>query len=114
MGLNDSILAEAYGLVHRDRGDAYGHPYDDFTRVGRIWGAVLGLPDVPPDKVALCLIGLKLSRESNRPKPDNVVDIAGYAETLALVRERQDRGRSSPDAGTSRTDLAGVPQTQTG
>ena len=97
--MNESILGEAYHLVHQDRGDAYGHPFDDFTRVGRIWGAILGLPDVPPDKVALCLIGLKLSRESNRPKHDNVVDIAGYAETLALVRERQETDHPLPREG---------------
>lgn len=88
------VLAEAYGLVHGPKDADYGHPLQDFARVGRIWGAVLGIPDVPPDKVALCLIGLKVARESYRPKRDTIVDIAGYAETLALIR--QEEGETCP------------------
>ena len=47
-------------------------------------------PRIPPDKVALCLIGVKISRETNASKRDNRVDMAGYAEALDLVRQRQD------------------------
>ncbi len=87
--VEESPLMEAQRIVAGARQDAYGHPFDDFTRTGRMWGAILGVDDVPPDKVALCLIAVKISREVNAPKRDNVVDIAGYAETLALVREHQ-------------------------
>jgi hypothetical protein len=31
------------------------------------------------------MIGVKMSRECNRPKRDNRVDLAGYAETLDMV-----------------------------
>lgn len=82
----ESVLELAARLVHGDRGESYGNPYDDFTRVGKMWGAVLGTGDVPPDKVALCMICLKVSREANKHKRDNIVDIAGYAETLDMVR----------------------------
>lgn len=86
---DETILEEAQRLVHGPRQQSYGHPFDDFSRTGRIWGAILGIPDVPPDKVALCLVGVKISREVNAPKRDNRVDMAGYAETLDLVRQRE-------------------------
>lgn len=85
----ETPLQEAQRLVHGDRQASYGHPIEDFTRTGRMWGAILGTDDVPPEKVALCMIAVKMSRECNRPKRDNAVDMAGYAETLHMVRERQ-------------------------
>jgi hypothetical protein len=50
-----------------------------------MWGAILGIPDVSPRLVALCLIGLKVSREAYQHKRDSLVDIAGYVETLAMI-----------------------------
>jgi len=35
------------------------------------------------------MIGVKLSRETHRAKYDNLVDIAGYAQTVAMVRQRE-------------------------
>jgi hypothetical protein len=84
-----SVIEEALRLVHGDRQESYGHPTEDFARTGRMWGAILGIPDVTPRLVALCLIALKVSRETHRHKDDTLVDIAGYAETLALIEERQ-------------------------
>jgi 5'-nucleotidase len=87
----EPVTQEAQRLVHGPRGADYGHPIDDFGRTGKMWGAILGTEPVPPDKVALCMIAVKVSREVNAPKRDNRVDIAGYAETLQMVRERQGR-----------------------
>ena len=88
---DETILQEAQRLVHGPRQQSYGHPFDDFTRTGRMWGAILGREDVPPDLVALCLVAVKIGREVNAPKRDNRVDMAGYAEALDLVRQRQGR-----------------------
>ena len=79
-----SVLVEAHNLVHGDRGKDYGHPYHDFSRTALIWSAILDI-DITPQQVALCMIGVKISRECNKPKRDNRVDIAGYAETLDMV-----------------------------
>jgi len=62
----ESILFEAHNLVHGVRGEDYGHPYHDFGRTAKIWSAILGV-DVTPEQVALCMIGVKISRECNRP-----------------------------------------------
>lgn len=86
---DETILEEAQRLVHGPRQQSYGHPFDDFSRTGRLWGAILGCDPIPPDLVALCLVAVKISREVNAPKRDNRVDMAGYAETLDLVRQRQ-------------------------
>ena len=82
---DQTICQEADYLVSEDRGSDYGFPYDDFSRTGRIWGAVLGIPDVAPEKVGLCMIGVKLSREIHKHKRDNLTDMAGYAKTVDMI-----------------------------
>ena len=42
--------------------------------------AEVGAMDVP-----LCMIAVKLARQAHRHKRDNLVDIAGYARTAAMV-----------------------------
>lgn len=83
-----SVLTEAEGLVHGDRNASYGHPLDDFRRTAKMWSAILGV-EVQPEKVGLCMIAVKLSRECHRPKRDNLVDIAGYAETVEWAKDER-------------------------
>ena len=98
MRKEESILEEAKRIVHGDRGENYGHPFEDFSRTAQIWSAILGI-DVEPEQVALCMVGVKISREVHRPKRDNIVDGAGYFETLDMVkkeRSRRDSMRNHP------------------
>ena len=81
-----SILAEADELVNGDRAKAYGHPSKEFERVAVMWSAILGCT-VEPRKVGLCMIALKISRECNAHKRDNLVDIAGYAQTVQMMED---------------------------
>ena len=81
-----NILEEAGRLVAGERQARYGHPAEDFTRTAQIWSAILGVP-VSATQVGLCMIGVKLSRETHAHQPDNLVDIAGYAQTVAMVHE---------------------------
>ena len=85
----ETILEEAQRLVHGDRGESYGHPIVDYERTGRMWGAILGIPDIDPRICCLMMIAVKLSREVNRHKRDNMTDAAGYAECAQMVAERQ-------------------------
>jgi hypothetical protein len=90
----ESPLAEADRLVDGDRQSAYGHPADDFAKTAKIWTGIL-LPrlkvgeEVSAKDVALCMVGVKLSREVNRHKRDNLVDAAGYVKTAWLVEEAE-------------------------
>jgi hypothetical protein len=88
----ETAVQEAQRLVHGNRGADYGHPIDDFTRTGRMWAAILGLDEVTAEQVALCMVAVKISRECNKPKRDNRVDICGYAETLEMVRRFKETG----------------------
>lgn len=81
-----NILDEANKLTSRDRHDDYGHPYHDFNRTAQLWTALLGVP-VTARQVGLCMIAVKLSRQVNKGKRDNLVDIAGYARTVEMVDE---------------------------
>jgi len=88
------IAAHAASLVCGDRNEEYGHPFDDFSRAGLIWSAILGC-DVTAEQVALCMVGVKIAREVHKPKADTVLDAIGYFLTLAMVREERaarDRG----------------------
>ena len=87
---DESILVEADRLVSVDRQADYGHPIDDFSRSAAMWSAILGI-EVQAEQIPLCMIAVKMSRELNRAKRDNLVDIAGYAKTLALVHEERQR-----------------------
>lgn len=88
-----NVLEEANSLVHGDRGAAYGHPYIDYQCTADMWRTLIkrryGV-DVPltPDFACLMMIAVKLSREAGKPKRDNLVDAAGYAECAAMCLER--------------------------
>lgn len=85
----ESVLAEAERIINADRGDAYGHPYDDFTRSARMMSAVLGV-EVRADQVPLLMMAVKLSRLVETPTHrDSAVDIAGYAGCWEKVIQRQ-------------------------
>lgn len=87
----ETVLEEAQRLVHGDRQQDYGHPLDDFTKTAKMWSGVLGV-DVTPEQVGLCMCCVKISRQLNRPKRDNMTDLAGYAATVQMcVEEREAR-----------------------
>ena len=89
-GRRMNVLHEADRLVHGTRQGDYGHPADVYARVGRVWGAILGVPDIPASTVTLMLAGMKVARHAERKKPDNLVDGAGYMECTAMVEARRE------------------------
>lgn len=88
-----SVLTEAESLVHGQRNADYGHPLDDFTRTAALWSAILGHA-VTAEQVGLCMICVKLSRQVNAPKRDNMVDAAGYAETVQWCVDERERRKT--------------------
>jgi hypothetical protein len=90
----ETILEEAQRLVHGDRGASYGHPADDFGRTAEYWTTTFKAKLKDAEKfeagdIPMALICVKLSREVNKPKRDNMTDLAGYAETRRMVLERE-------------------------
>lgn len=85
-----SILLEAQNLVHGDRQRAYGHPRTNFQRIADLWSARLKEKLSEPitvEEVGMLMILIKVARDQQTPKRDNLTDIAGYAETISMCRE---------------------------
>ncbi|MEI6580836.1 MAG: DUF6378 domain-containing protein [bacterium] len=75
--MTKTILEEAEQIINGDRRSAYGSVEKSFRQSAKIWSGILDT-NISPQQVALCMIGLKLQRESYSHKRDNLVDIIGY------------------------------------
>lgn len=85
-----SIAIEAAGLViDGERQADYGHPYYNMKQTGEMWGSILNQGPIAPKLVALMMIAAKISRETHKPKRDNLVDMAGYAEVAHIVSAKE-------------------------
>lgn len=71
-----------------DRAHRYGHPIDNWTRIGIIMQAVLDLDKpVPPETVGLLSLAIKLGRLIGDPfDADSLDDIEGYAEAQRMLQ----------------------------
>lgn len=95
---SQTVLEEANALVYGDRQANYGHPYDDYTRTARMWEAILGMAPytITPRIACLMMAAVKISREVNKPKRDNLVDLAGYAACAHMCTERAEELEDKP------------------
>src|ERR1022692_2144982 len=90
--LTEGIEETARRLVYGDRNKDYGPPRNDFTTIGRKWGATLSahletdFPDIPPEIVAVMMVDLKTSRQAASPGHfDSRVDVIGYELCLDRI-----------------------------
>ena len=86
----ESILDEAKRVTEGMRRVEYGEPADDFGRAAHMWTGILARKlregqTITAMDIPLCMIAIKLARQSHHHKRDNLVDIAGYARTAAMV-----------------------------
>jgi hypothetical protein len=98
--VEETILEEAQRLIHGDRNQAYGHPLDDFGCTASLWTSYLkhkynplgpDVPELEPEDVGLMMVLLKISRQANAPKRDNLVDGCGYFGTVEMVLDEKAR-----------------------
>ena len=82
-----AILRTAENIVCKDRNDQYGEPEDNFGTVARFWSGYLGTV-IKPEDVANLMILFKVARNKHAGKPDNWIDIAGYAACGGEVAKR--------------------------
>lgn len=85
---------EAARIVLGPRAAYYDSPLRNFDRIGHMWTGILldKLRDgqrVTAEDVSLCMVGVKLSRESFRHKRDNITDAHGYLITYQMVLDER-------------------------
>lgn len=79
-----SILQEAEKIINGDRAQDYGSVKDNFTMIAKGWELIVEAP-ITPEQVGLMMVWLKVARQINKPKRDNLVDIAGYAGCIEKI-----------------------------
>ncbi len=94
------LMREADGLINGARQADYGQVQDSFQDVADMWTAILrsaGVlkhttaeqlvkePVITAQHALLMMTALKLQRQANRPKRDNIVDAHGYLGLVGQV-----------------------------
>ena len=84
-----NILQEAEEIINGDRKESYGNVNFSFGRIAALWSNILK-SKINRRQVGLCMIALKIIREENKHKPDNLIDIAGYAALIEKMEGETD------------------------
>jgi hypothetical protein len=93
METNDQdILAQVDGIIS-ERGINYGDPRESFTQIAEIWTTLLRGKLAPGQRVSasdvgLLMASLKIVRQANTHKRDNLVDAIGYLTIVSRLEER--------------------------
>lgn len=85
---NESVCQKAERLVSGDRGEAYGHPYDDYKRTTETFNALSGHNLSPLDGI-MFMVCVKLSRLRHKFKRDSVVDAIGYLKCFDMAIKKE-------------------------
>jgi hypothetical protein len=74
----DECLEDARSILV-ERTAEYGDPVNMLSTIGRVWGAMLDIGPIKPERVALLMAGLKISREMvGEAKRDSRIDAISY------------------------------------
>lgn len=93
----ESVTLEAHKLVKGARQQAYGSPREDFKCTTTMFNAFLKkkYPEInvelTPEDGIIFMVLVKLSREANQHKVDNLVDGCGYLECLHMAEEEKSK-----------------------
>lgn len=85
--MRGQVLSDASRVINGERQDTYGNPEDSFVRIASLWNWWLsqkGSGIVVSRDVAMMMALMKIAREANGHKADNIVDACGY---LALYND---------------------------
>ena len=89
---SQDILHQVDGIIS-ERGINYGDPSESFTQIAEIWTTLLRSQLAPGQRlsasdVGLLMASLKIVRQSNTHKRDNLVDAIGYLTIVSRLEER--------------------------
>lgn len=86
--MRSSLLAEVDGLIHGERQSQYGSWEQNFQDIADIWNMQLRhklITPVDPYDVANMMVAVKVARNANIAKHDNLADGAGYLAIAAAL-----------------------------
>lgn len=92
------ILEAAGKCITGGRDEEYGEPEDSFDLIARLWEPYIRAACVSPganvgireQDVAILMALLKIARAAVSDKPDNFVDLAGYAACAGEAAQKRD------------------------
>jgi len=76
---------EAADILTGQRLTEYGDPIDNATHAAKVFNAITG-KCLQPEDMVLAMMAWKFAREMNGTKADNIVDLCGYADIWAYMR----------------------------
>lgn len=80
-----SLLQEAEQIINGSRAEDYGSVTENFEKIAKGWEMIFSKGEFTPRNVANAMIWLKICRDTNTPKYDNPLDIAGYAGCIGKM-----------------------------
>jgi hypothetical protein len=91
--MTTTVLQEAQDIIYGDREQTYGHPAKNLVQIAGLWTAYLQAKrgndgvKINASDVAMMMMLVKMARQQNSFKRDNIVDMCGYAALLARIEE---------------------------
>lgn len=90
-----NILEEANEITNGQRSHDYGDAYTNHSRTAMLWQSYLigkydKFIELGAEDVCYLNVLQKVARDMENPKRDNIVDIAGYARNIEMIREVAD------------------------
>lgn len=87
-----NLAVDALKIINGERQDTYGNPEDSFSSIANVWKwyfkSMYNINIcITPKDVAIMMTLLKMARECNQNKEDNIIDAIGY---LALAGDMKD------------------------
>lgn len=88
-GFQRTILQEADSIIHGARKTDYGEVTPSFKRIAQLASIFIG-KDLDKFDICWIMIALKISRQMNQPKRDNLVDLAGYVGLMQQLLDEEE------------------------
>jgi hypothetical protein len=83
-----SPCQQAHAITTGDRSAVYGHPFENFGNIAKLWSTYLGTP-ITAEQVAVCQILVKVERLRHAPgHRDSIVDICGYGNCMGMILDK--------------------------
>jgi len=82
----DAMLDKVRDITSGERQKSYGNPLTNHERIAAFWSTYLEI-DINYRQVAMMMVLVKVARDMNATKEDNITDIMGYAKIIADMED---------------------------